>query len=43
MKHQYFCEPQSGKFVHQIQGSVTFGYDLRFSHSRDHGKGFTEE
>ena len=41
MKHLQLYEPRSGKFVRQVQGGVTFTYDLHLCHSRDHRKGPT--
>ena len=43
MKRQPFYLPQSGKLVTQLPGGITFAYDLRLGHSRDHWKGPAEE
>ena len=43
MKRQQFYLPQSGKLVTQLPGGITFAYDLRLGHLRDHWKGLSEE
>ena len=43
MKRQQFYLPQSGKLVTQLPGGITFAYDLRLGHLRDHWKGLAEE
>ena len=43
MKHQYICEPWSGKLVCQIPKGVTFLDNLNLGHLRDCWKGITEE
>ena len=43
MKRQQFYLPQSGKLVTQLPGGITFAYDLRLGHLRDHWKDLAEE
>ena len=43
MKRQQFYLPRSGKLVTQLPGGITFAYNLRLGHLRDHWKGPTEE
>jgi len=43
MKHQQFYLPRSGKLVTQLPGGITFAYDLRLGHLRDHWKDLAEE
>ena len=38
MEFQYFCEPQSGKSVHELLKGVMFAYDFHLDHLRDHLK-----
>ena len=43
MKRQQFYLPQIGKLVTQLPRGITFAYDLRLGHLRDHWKGLAEE
>lgn len=33
MKHQKFCDPRSGKLVHQVHQDIMFAYDLYLGHT----------
>ena len=39
MKHQQFCESESGKMVRKFLEGITFLYDICLGHPRDHWKG----
>jgi hypothetical protein len=43
MTRQPFYLPRSGKLVTQLPWGITFAYDLRLGHSRDHWKDPTKE
>ena len=43
MEFQEFCDPQSGKLVHQYPRGVTFAYNLYLGRSRDYWNGLAKQ